>query len=152
MDYALRVPRFVAWFIDVIIVVVVLGILNGVGVIDTFVVEEGETVPVLHVLVQGIIGLGYFTVLTAVWGATLGKMAMGMRVVDAEGAKPGPVTVLQREFVVGGLAPFPAVMLGVNEGGGLSLLVMLVVVFWILVDDRRQGLHDKLARTFVVRA
>ncbi len=39
-----------------------------------------------------------------------------------------------------------------NGGDGISGLVTIVVVFWILIDDRRQGLHDKLARTFVVRA
>lgn len=152
MEYARRWPRLVAWVIDVIIVVVVLGILNVAGVIDTFVVEEGESVPVLHVVVQGLIGLGYFTVLTAVWGATLGKMAMGMRVVAGNGIKPGASAVLLRQFMVGGLAPLPAIVLGMNGGGGISSLVTLVVIFWILIDDRRQGLHDKLARTFVARA
>ena len=152
MEYARRCPRLVASIINVVIVVVVLGMLNVVGVIDTFVVEEGESVPVLHVVIQGLIGLGYFTVLTAVWGATLGKMAMGMRVADENGIKPGVGAVLLRQFIVGGLAPLPAVMLGMNGGGGISGLVTIVVVFWILIDDRRQGLHDKLARTFVARA
>ncbi len=98
MEYARRCPRLVASIIDVVIVVVVLGMLNVVGVIDTFVVEEGESVPVLHVVIQGFIGLGYFTVLTAVWGATLGKMAMGMRVADENGIKPGVGAVLLRQL------------------------------------------------------
>ncbi len=151
MEYARRVPRFIAWIIDVIIIIVVLGILNGIGLIDTFVVEEGEAISMLHIIIQGLIGLAYFVLLTAAFGATLGKMALGMKVVDAEGNKPefGPIFI--REFIVGGLAPIPAVVLGQNVGGGLGFLIFIVVVFWVLIDDQRQGLHDKAAKTFVVR-
>ena len=151
MDYARRIPRFVAWIIDVIIVIIAIGILNGIGIIDTFVVEEGTSVSTLDATIQGLIGLAYFFGLTTAFGATLGKMAMGMKVVDAEGNKPGPGLVFIREFIVGGLAPLPALALGMNAGGGISFLVILITVFWILIDDNRQGLHDKAAKTFVVR-
>ncbi len=152
VEYARRFPRFAAWIIDVIVIVVIFGILNGMGITDTFWVEEDETASVVHIAIQGIVGLGYFVVLTAVWGATLGKMAMGLKVVDDDGRKPGVGLVLLRQFLSSGLAPLPAIAVGLNAGGGISLLLMLVVVFWILVDDHRQGLHDKAARTFVVRA
>ena len=151
MDFARRIPRFVAWIIDVIIVIVILGILNAVGIIDTFVIEEGMSVSTLDAVIQGLVGLAYFVILTAATGATLGKMAMGMKVVDAEGNRPGVGPVFVREFVVGGLTPLTPLVLGQNVGGGIGFLITLIVVFWILIDDNRQGLHDKAAKTFVVR-
>ena len=151
MNYALRIPRFIAWIIDVIIVVIILFVLNMIGIIDTFVMEEGTSVSTLDVVIQGLVGLAYFVILTTAFGATLGKMALGMRVVDAEGSKPGFGPVFIREFIVGGLTPLPALVFGLNAGGGIALLITIVVVFWILIDDNRQGLHDKAAKTFVVR-
>ena len=52
MDYARRAPRFAAWLIDVIIVVAIVGILNGVGILDTLVVEESESVSPVHAGIQ----------------------------------------------------------------------------------------------------
>ena len=66
-------------------------------------------------------------------------------------ASPRPGRVFIREFVVGGLAPLPSLALGMNAGGGITFLITIIVVFWILIDDNRQGLHDKAAKTFVVR-
>ena len=152
MDYARRAPRFAAWLIDVVIVVAIVGILNGVGILDTLVVEEGESVSPVHAGIQAVTGLVYFVVLTTAFGATLGKMAMGMKVVDAEGNKPGFGLVFIREFILAGLGPIPFLVFGVTAAGGIaSLLVTLVVVLWVLIDDNRQGLHDKAANTFVVR-
>ena len=51
---------------------------------------------VVHVIVRGIIGLGYFVVLTTVYGVMAGKMAMEMKVVDEEGRKPGFALALVR--------------------------------------------------------
>ena len=104
-----------AWFIDVtilnIIVFVVLGVLNVAGVIDTFAVEEDESLPVLHVVIWGLVVLGYFTVLTAARGTTIGKMVMGMKVIDESaifgfprGRKPAPLQALLRGFALSGIA------------------------------------------------
>ena len=38
-----------------------------------------------------------------------------------------------------------------TTGGIASTLLTLIVVFWVLIDDNRKGLHDKAAKTFVVR-
>ena len=152
MDYAGRARRFTAWVTDIVIVVLFIMVLNWLGAIDTLFLSEDDTVSLVHAGTQALAILAYFVVLTAAFGATLGKMAMGMKVVDAQGTKPGFGLIFIREFILAGLGPIPFLMFGANAAGsGASLLVTFLVVFWILIDDRQQGLHDKAASTFVVR-
>ena len=152
MEYARRIPRFFAWLIDVIIVIIIIGVLNVTGVIDTIGVEENAAVSTVDSIIQAAITLGYFVVLTAALGATLGKMALGMRVVGADGNKAGVGAILIREVIVRSSGAILAIFLGQEIGGGIGALVSLIAVFVILIDDKRQGLHDKVAKTFVVRA
>ena len=152
MEYARRIPRFFAWLIDVIIVIIIIGVLNLAGVIDTIGVEEDAAVSTVDSIIQAAITLGYFVVLTAALGATLGKMALGMRVVGADGNKAGVGAILIREIIVRSSGAILAIFLGQEIGGGIGALVSLIAVFVILIDDKRQGLHDKVAKTFVVRA
>lgn len=72
----------------------------------------------------------YHVVQWAIWGRTLGKYLLGIKVVKADGEQPGPSRALVR-------------MLGYffSFFGGF-----LMIAF----DPRRQGLHDKLAETYVV--
>ena len=68
--------------------------------------------------------------------ATLGKVATHMKIVDARsGAKP---TAFQ--FAVRYLAY------------ALSVLPLCLGILWIALDRRKQGWHDKLAGTVVVRS
>jgi uncharacterized RDD family membrane protein YckC len=67
-------------------------------------------------------------------GATPGKRAMGVMIVDAgTGGRPAFLRLVLR--YVGYL---------------LSALPLLLGFFWALWDPRRQGWHDKLAGTLVV--
>jgi uncharacterized RDD family membrane protein YckC len=67
--------------------------------------------------------------------ATPGKMAIGARIVDADtGAKPSTAQFIGRYFAY-----------------YVSLFVMCLGFFWIAIDSRKQGWHDKLANTVVVR-
>lgn len=74
----------------------------------------------------------------AFWGrrlATPGKMLIRARIVDARtGGAPSTLQFVVRLF-----------------GGALALLPAGAGLFWIAFDRRRQGWHDKLARTVVVR-
>lgn len=77
-------------------------------------------------------------VIIAFWllrGATPGKMAMSARIVDAETG--GPLTPIQS--VVRYLGYF------------VSIIPLFVGIFWVAFDRRKQGWHDKLAGTVVVR-
>jgi uncharacterized RDD family membrane protein YckC len=67
--------------------------------------------------------------------ATPGKIVLGLRIVDAaDGGPPGIQALVLRYF-------------GYLVSGMLFGLGFL----WVLWDPRRQGWHDKMARTLVVR-
>ncbi len=72
-------------------------------------------------------------------GQTLGKQALGIRVVRTDAEALTASTALLRELVGRGLL-------------GLVPFYSVVDVLFPLADARRQALHDKLASTFVVRA
>ena len=73
-------------------------------------------------------------------GQTIGKRAVGIRVVRADGLPVGFGTVLMRHAVIG---VFYVCTLGIG---------IIVDYLWPLWDERSQSLHDKLAKTYVVAA
>ena len=130
MEYAGRLHRFAACIIVAIVISVVIVVLDALGVID--IGEPSATDQVL----EAVISFGYYILLTAAFGATLGKMALGMRVVDESGQKAGFLKVLVRETI----------------GKIVSAIVVFLGFIWILFDGNRQGWHDKIGGTFVVEA
>jgi uncharacterized RDD family membrane protein YckC len=67
--------------------------------------------------------------------ATPGKIAIGARIVDAEtGSKPST-----RQLIVRYLGYY------------VSMLPLMAGIVWVAFDPRKQGWHDKLAGTVVVR-
>lgn len=67
-------------------------------------------------------------------GATPGKMAIGAHIVDASsGARPTTARLVVRYFAY-----------------LVSALPFLLGFFWIALDRRKQGWHDKIAGTVVV--
>ena len=77
----------------------------------------------------------YYWLFTGLKGQTLGKMAVGIRVVNAEGSVPGLGMAALREI----------------PGKIVSSIVICLGFFWIIWDVRKQGWHDKIAKTYVVR-
>jgi uncharacterized RDD family membrane protein YckC len=67
--------------------------------------------------------------------ATPGKMAIRARIVDAEtGGKPTTGQLVLRYF-----------------GYYVSMFPLFLGILWVAFDRRKQGWHDKIARTVVVR-
>jgi uncharacterized RDD family membrane protein YckC len=130
MEYAGRLHRFAAFIIDIVIISVIIVALNALGVIDLG--EPSAT----DQLIEAVITLGYYILLTTVFGATLGKMALGMKVVEESGQKAGFFKVLIRETI----------------GKVVSAIILFLGYIWILFDGNRQGWHDKIGGTFVVKA
>ncbi|MGH9152006.1 MAG: RDD family protein, partial [Acidimicrobiales bacterium] len=91
--------------------------------------------------------LAYVVGLTAVRGQTLGKMALGTRVVDAgTGALPTLWQASTRTVV-----PLAGLVVDVALGtAAVGAFWVLTVYGWLLVDERRRGLHDRAAGTVVV--
>jgi uncharacterized RDD family membrane protein YckC len=76
----------------------------------------------------------YGSLFHALGGRTLGKRLFGLTVVDASGLPPRLVRSAGRSLLS-------------FVSAGLLFMGFVLVVF----DSRKQALHDKLARTFVVR-
>lgn len=77
----------------------------------------------------------YFWLFTGIKGQTLGKMAVGIKVVNAEGYMPGLGTAALREVV----------------GKFISIIALYLGFLWVIWDGRKQGWHDKIANTYVVK-
>ena len=80
----------------------------------------------------GLLYAGYFTGTT---GQTLGKMALGLRVVDRAGRPPGYLRALGRALC-----------------GTLGVLAAGAALVTVAFDPARRALHDRLFRTRVVRS
>jgi len=86
----------------------------------------------------------YEFVMIAVWGRTIGKFALGTRVVRVDTGGP----LLWWSAAIRALVPLAA---GVIPGVGMFLsLVIYAGAFWD--RRRRQGWHDRAAGTIVVLA
>ncbi len=131
--------RFLALLIDGIILGVVGGILAAVlglgsgsaeGSSASFNFGTGGT------LLNFVLGILYFTLMIGLMnGKTVGGMALGIRVVPADGG--GRVSI--------GKALIRAVVAYVSG------FVLVLGYLWMLWDRNKQTWHDKAAGTYVVR-
>ena len=83
--------------------------------------------------VSMLVAVAYFVIFWATSGQTPGKMALGIKVIGANGA---PVTWGQ------------AILRYI--GYIVSGIVAALGFIWIAFDSKRQGWHDKIAKTYVV--
>ena len=133
-DYAGFWARAAAFLIDWLIVVVILVPL----LIVVFGMREISLDPAQHSwdrLVPFVIGAA----VVGFWrycGATPGKMALGLRIVDANTLLPASTPRLAVRFV--------AYL--------VSALPLYLGFLWIGIDRRKQGWHDKIARTIVINS
>lgn len=95
-------------------------------------------------IVGTVIVLAYFAGFDAVTGATPGKLAFGLRVTSSDGGRPSLRQALKRELVtIVGSIPF--------IGPLLALIAWISISRKISRDPLRQGQHDQLAGTRVIR-
>lgn len=131
MNYASFWQRFAAVFIDGII----FGIINWL--LSTFLTQAlGNAGSLMGSGMSLIAMILYYVVYQAQAGQTLGKKALGIKVVDEQGKTPSVVTFFLRE-IIGKLV------------SGIILGIGYLMMLW---DGRKQTLHDKIAGTFVIRA
>lgn len=147
--YATFWQRFGARLLDELLVgipliMVLVSILSQAGA-DAgagFTAEDGDRLYSAGLVTLAISAL-YEISLIALRGQTLGKMALGIKVVPAEGAgSVGWGWSSLRWLIPNAAARLP----------GLGSLLNLLVWAWMLWDPRKQGLHDKAARTLVIRS
>ena len=128
--------RLLALIIDAIILVPVMFIVSLAVYYPTAEFGQGnkDVAALLTYLIWFLINIFYFVGLWTWRGQTLGKMAMGVRIIKSGGGSIGIGTAIIRyiSFLV----------------STVTLLVGHLMIAW---DGKKQGLHDKIARTFVVK-
>ena len=130
--------RVVAWIIDAIalgILTAAIAPLAGGSTPVTVETSGGVTVSYTTNAVGGLLGLIYFVGLWSWRGQTVGMIPFRLWVVNvADGTKPDVVRAFLRYI-----------------GLIISFVVLLLGVIWVAFDSRKQGWHDKLAQTVVIR-
>lgn len=133
-DYAGFWSRLAAFAIDALIVIVitapVMVLLFGVRQISLDPMEHSWDLLAPLPIAVAIIGFWWYC------GATPGKIALGLKIVDA--ATGEPPTLLRLVFRYAGYV--------------LSAFPFYLGFLWIAVDRRKQGWHDKIARTIVIHS
>jgi len=130
-------------------------VLGSVAItIDLALRSTSAQVNVVTPTLATLVGVGYFVLSwVSPWSATPGQRLAGLRVVDATSLGPiGPGRALVRALVLGWA--FDLLSFVVPYGN----LIGIVLIFYSLgllvsamADGRRQGLHDRLTRTLVIR-
>ena len=138
-EYQGLVTRAIAFAVDAAIVNLI-ALVVGVGVgLALSILTIHDSLEVVLVAVGGaafvLWTVGYFVVFWSTTGQTPGNRLMQVRVLGDDGERLRPRRALLR---FGGLV--------------LAALPLFAGFLPVLVDDRRRGLHDMLARTIVVRA
>jgi predicted Zn finger-like uncharacterized protein len=82
-----------------------------------------------------VLGYAYRVFFIGYCGQTPGKMAVQVKVIRTNGAEVGYVHAFLREVV----------------GKFLSKLILGIGYLMVAVDSRKQGLHDKIADTYVIK-
>ena len=139
-DLAAPWQRFVAAAVDGLLLGVPWGFLLAVLYFEDD--PSSFEVPLWFTAVATVLFAAYQVVGTALWGQTVGKHVVGVRVCSGRDlGRPGWLRSFKRwgVFVIPGFVPF--------VGGLLSLLIPLPLLW----TTNRQGLHDKFADTLVLR-
>jgi len=120
--------RALALIIDVVLLAIVSSILNAIVFGGDAVRGNG---------LSTLIGLVYYLYFWSSYGhgQTLGNRALGIRVVKTTGTE---LTLTDAFIRYVGLI--------------LSCIVLFIGVIWVAFDPNKQGWHDKIASTYVVKA
>lgn len=131
-------PRAAAYLLDRLILAAVLFIPRLIAAVRAFSGQVSGAVLFRFTwadILFWALGAVYFILFTVLTGSTLGKKAMGLTVVAADGSRPGALTVICRE----------------TFGRYLSSLLCIGYLL-CLADPDRGALHDRICDTAVVYA
>ncbi len=131
--------RFWAYMLDEIVLDFVSIFVYGAAIVIVRYVSPEIEDPVKALLIpqiaaNTIIKAFYFIYFHGLTGQTVGKLALGIKVVKRDGDTIGFARATVRYF-----------------SSIISMLCVGLGFVWIVFDDRKQGWHDKMAGSFVVK-
>jgi len=142
-DFASGSKRLIAYFIDAVILSPVFSVLffRWWGSPFNWDVDNMNLGPIhlglkfwgINVMEAAITVLYYSYMESSKYQATFGKMVLGIKVTGTNGL---PIA-------------FPVALLR-NLSKYISMFILYIGYIMIIFDDRKQGLHDKIADTLVV--
>ncbi len=98
----------------------------------------------LNFVVLFILSILYFVLMWKNSGATLGMKAVGIKVVDEESGNLPSGSQAFLRYLMGyflpGIVPY------------VNFLAYILLAIMIGVDEKKQGWHDKIAKTYVIEA
>lgn len=144
-EYASLKSRIVANFIDSLIISIsttimifvfgfIIALLSALGV------DSESPVYLIFALIQNLLSMAivfaYYVYFIGSKGQTLGKMAMKIKVVnESDGSVPGYGPAFLREVI----------------GKFISSMVLFLGYLWMIWDSKKQGWHDKISHTVVIK-
>ncbi len=131
--------RVVASLLDSVVVFIlqlVCGVVLGASGALLGGFDKGDSsVAILIWLFTTVLGLAYYIIFTGSCGQTLGKMALRIKVIRKDGSDLGYGGAALRETV----------------GKFVSGIILGIGYLMVAFDERKQGLHDKIAGSYVVK-
>lgn len=115
---------------------------------DFSVFTNGAPMFIVAGLINACMYAAYEAFLTSTYGGTLGKMALGLRVILPDGGMLSLQQALIRHLIYAGGGIIGAL---VPMAGFLNGLWMLADNVSAAFDPRKRALHDRIANTFVVK-
>lgn len=126
--------RLVAYIIDAILLSIVVGVLAAILGVNLMEPDIEKYDPTLN-LVSFVIGWLYFALMeSSERGATVGKMAVGLRVVTSNGQRLSFLNATGRYFAK-----------------IISAIILFIGFIMIGFTDKKRGLHDMIAGTLVIK-
>ena len=134
--------RYVAWIIDTIILNIIGLILLRIGSVafdlgssgfQNLETEEMVAIMIPYFVFMLIVNIAYFTYFHGSTGQTLGKMVCKLKVVRLNGSSVGYGKAFLRWI------------------GYLVSSIFYLGFLWVAWDKHKQGWHDKIAGTYVIR-
>lgn len=140
MIYASPGRRFLGFVLDFVLLGAATALMLPILGIPLEDVVDGVAPPSFEIttlLLAAVYQIGFIT-----WrGQTPGKMAVRIKVVDEQSPALPTISAATVRWLIPAAAQFiPQV----------GLIAVIVVYGWLLIDPKRQGIHDKAARTVVI--
>jgi uncharacterized RDD family membrane protein YckC len=143
-EYAGFWIRLLAYLIDLAAICVVSAIFSGVFWMFAFPFlgwhwgsgGDGTPFEFWRAIFAWFVAAAYFTVFWALRSETLGMLVLRLRIVHADGTR------LRNDWEAALLRLLGYFICWVTAG---------LLFLWVVFDARKQGLHDKIANTYVVK-